>query len=55
MVALSPDQFQEVLMDKIPVVEDLLTLNFVISDLSMVVGNINEASARRILEKIRKD
>ena len=39
---LSANQFQVVHMNEIPVVEDLLTLNFPFSDKNIVNGSINK-------------
>ena len=40
MDGLSPNQFQGVQMNDIPIVEDLLTLNIVLYDIDFVDGNI---------------
>ena len=51
MDGLSPNQFQGVLMNVIPIVEDLLTLNNVLYDIDTVDGNIVAELARRSLQK----
>ena len=51
MERLSADQFQGVHMNDIPFVEDLLTLNIVLYDIDIVVGNIIGDLARRSVQK----
>ena len=46
MDGLSPNQFQGVHMNDIPIVEDLLTLNILLYDIDMVDGNIVGELAR---------
>ena len=40
MDGLSPNQFQGVHMNDIPIVEDMLTLNILLYDIDIVDGNI---------------
>ena len=47
MDGLSPNQFQGVHMNDIPIVEDLLTLNILLYDIDIVDGNIIGELARR--------
>ena len=51
MDGLSPNHFQGVHMNDIPIVEDLLTLNLVLYDIDIVDGNIIEELARRNVQK----
>ena len=51
MDGLSPNQFQGVHMNDIPIVEDLLTLNILLYDIDIVDGNIIGELARRSLKK----
>ena len=51
MGRLSPNQFQGVQMNDIPIVEDLLTVNIVLYDIDIVDGNIIGELARRSLQK----
>ena len=48
---LSPNQFQGVPMNDIPIVEDLLTLNIVLYDIDIVDSNLIGELARRSLQK----
>ena len=48
---LSADQFQTVLMNDIPFVEDLLTLNILLYDMDIEDGNIIGELARRSVQK----
>ena len=48
---LSPNQFQGVQMNDIPIVEDLLTLNIVLYDIDIVDSNLIGELARRSLQK----
>ena len=51
MDELSPNQFQGVHMNDIPIVEDLLTLNILLYDIDIVDGNIIGELARRSMQK----
>ena len=51
MDGLSPNQFQGVHMNGIPIVEDLLTLNILLNDIDIVDGNIVGEVARRGVQK----
>ena len=51
MDGLSLNQFQGVQMNDIPIIEDLLTLNFVLCDIDIVDSNIIGELARRSLQK----
>ena len=51
MNGLSPNQFQGVHMNEIPVVEDLLTLNILLYEIDIVDGNIIRELARRSVQK----
>ena len=51
MDGLSAEQFQGVLLDDIPFVDDLLTLNILLCDIDIVDGNINGELARRSVQK----
>ena len=51
MDGLSADQFQGVHLNDIPIVEDMLTLNFLLYDLDIVDGNIVGEPARRSVLK----
>ena len=51
MDGLSPNQFQGVQMNDIPIVEDLLTLNILLYDIDIVDGNIVGELARGSLQK----
>ena len=42
MEGLSPNQFQAVNINDVPVLEDLLTLNILLYDIDIVEGNILE-------------
>ena len=48
---LSPNQFNGVHINDIPIVEDLLTLNILLYDIDIVDGNIIEELARRSVQK----
>ena len=54
MDGLSPNQFQGVHLNDIPIVEDLLTLNIVLYDIDIVNGNIVGELARRSVQKYEK-
>ena len=47
MEGLSPNQFKEVHMNDIPIVEDPLTLNNLLYDIDVVDGNVIGELARR--------
>ena len=51
MDGLSLNQFQGVQMNDIPIIEDLLNLNFVLGDINIVDSNIIGELARRSLQK----
>ena len=51
MDGLSPNQFQGVHMNDIPIVEDLLTLNILLYDIIIVDGNIVGELARQSVQK----
>ena len=51
MDGLSPNQFQGVHMNDIPIVEDLLTLNILLYDTDILDGNIFGELARRSVQK----
>ena len=51
MEGLSPNQFQGVHMNDIPIVEDLLNLNILLYDIDIVDGNIVRELARRSVQK----
>ena len=51
MDGLSPNKFQGVHMNDIPIVEDLLTLNILLCDIDIVDGNIVGELARRSVQK----
>ena len=51
MDGLSPNQFQRVHMNDIPIVEDLLALNILLYDIDIVDGNIVGELARRSVQK----
>ena len=51
MDGLSPNRFQGVHMNDIPIVEDLLTLNILLYDIDIVDGNIIGELARRGVQK----
>ena len=51
MDGLSPNQFQGVHMNDIPIVEDLLTLNILLYDIDIVDGDILGELARRSVQK----
>ena len=51
MDGLSPNQFQGVHMNDIPIVEDLLTLNILLYDVNIVDGNIVGELVRRSVQK----
>ena len=51
MDGLTPNQFQGVLMNDIPTVEDLLTLDILLYDIDNVDGNIIGELARRSMQK----
>ena len=51
MNGLSPDQFQGVRMNDIPIVEDLLTLNILLCQIEFVDGNIVGELAGRSVQK----
>ena len=51
MDGLSPNQFQVVHMNDIPIVTDLLTLNILLYDIDIVDGNIVRELARRSVQK----
>ena len=51
---LSPNQFQGVHMNAIPIVEDLLTLNILLYYIDIVDGNIIGELARRSVQKYEK-
>ena len=48
---LSPNQFQGVHMNDIPIVEDLLTLNILLYDIDIVDENLVGELARRSVQK----
>ena len=51
MDGLSADQFQDVHMNDIPIVEDLLTLNILLYDINIVDGNTIGELTRRSVQK----
>ena len=51
MVGLSPNQFKGVHMNDIPIVDDLLTVNFLLYDIDIVDGNFIGELARRSVQK----
>ena len=51
MDGLSPNQFEGVHLNDIPVAEDLLTLNIVLYDMDVVGWNNVGEVARRIVQK----
>ena len=51
MDGLSPNHFQGVHMNDVPTVEDLLTLNILLYEIDIVVGNIVGELARRSVQK----
>ena len=51
MDGLSPNQFQGVHMNDIPIVEDLLTLKILLFDIDIKDGNIIGEVARRSVQK----
>ena len=51
MDGLSPNQFQGVHMDDIPIVEDMLTLNILLYDIVILYGNIIGELAKRSVKK----
>ena len=51
MGGLSPNQFKGVHMNRIPIVEDLLTLNVLLYDIDIVDGNIFGELPRRSVQK----
>ena len=51
MDSLTPNQFQGVHMNDIPIVEDLLTLNILLYDIDIVDGDIIGELARRSMQK----
>ena len=51
MVGLSPTQFNGVHMNEVPVVEDLLTLSFLLYDTDIVDGEFIGEFARRSVQK----
>ena len=50
MDGLSADQFQAIHMNDISIVEDLLTLNFLVYDIDFVDGNIVGELQRRSVQ-----
>ena len=51
MDGLTPNQFQEINMNDIPIVEDLLTLNILLYEIDIVDGNIIRELATRSTQK----
>ena len=51
MDGLSPNQFQGVHMNDVPIVEDLITLNILPYDVDFADGNIIGELSRRSVEK----